>query len=131
MTTDNKSLAIRYLAALESADAAVLGELFHPQIVFTEHPNRLVPQGFVRDHAALAQAFAKGQTTVKNQRYQVRALLADGDQVALRVSWSATLNVPLGKSAPGDVMHAEFGMFLRFQDNKLIEQHNYDCFSEF
>lgn len=121
----------RYLAALERGDESTLAALFHPDITFTEHPNRLLSKGLVRDRAALAQAFAKGQTTVRDQRYQVRSLIEQGEQVALRVGWSATLNVPLGNSAPGDVMSAEFGMFLRFCDGKLIEQHNYDCFHEF
>jgi ketosteroid isomerase-like protein len=128
----NLRLARSYLRALET-DAApeALRDFFTEDVVQREYPNRLVSDGATRDLAALVEGNRRGRTVLENQRYDVRSALVDADSVALEVSWSAVLKVPIGKLAAGDTMRAEFGVFLTFRDGRICSQRNYDCFEPF
>ncbi len=131
-TASHVDTARRYLQALErGAPFAELAEYLHAEVRQIEYPNRLVPAGASRSFADLAASRARGLTVVRDERYEIRQLIAEGDAVAVRLSWSATPNVPIGKTPPGGSMSAEFAIFLRFRDDKIVEQHNYDCFREF
>lgn len=57
--------------------------------------------------------------------------MANGEWVALEVTWSAVLQVHLGSIPAGGEMRANFGVFLQFRDGKIARQHNYDCFDSF
>src|SRR5262249_32973737 len=130
MTTNpNVDVALRYFKAIEAgATSADLAAFFDPEVTQRELPNRLVPAGATRDLAALLAASARGKVAVRDQRYAVRRVLADGDEVAAEVDWTATLNVPLGKAPAGAALRAEFGVFLTFRNGRIVSQRNYDCF---
>jgi ketosteroid isomerase-like protein len=130
--SENLALARRYLRALETeADPEMLRELFTDDVVQREYPNRLVAEGATRDLAAMVAGNKRGRTVLGNQRYEVRSALVDGEAIALEVSWSAVLKVPVGNLAPGDTMRAEFGVFLTFRGGRICTQRNYDCFEPF
>jgi ketosteroid isomerase-like protein len=130
--TPNLELARRYLRAIETEVAPeALREFFTEDVVQREYPNRLVNDGATRDLAALVEGNRRGRSVLGNQRYELRSALVDGDLVALEVSWSAVLKVPIGKLAAGDTMRAEFGVFLTFRDGRICSQRNYDCFEPF
>jgi predicted ester cyclase len=125
----NAHIAREFLKAIEAGDDAA--RFYAPDAVFHEHPNLLTPNGALRDITAIRNAAERGRKAVRDQRYEVHSLLSDGDQVALRVTWRATLNVALGKTPEGGQMTADFGLFLKFRDGRICEQHNYDCFQPF
>ncbi|APR86377.1 Hypothetical protein A7982_11726 [Minicystis rosea] len=128
----NVDFALRYLAAVEAgATGADLAAFFDPEVEQIEYPNRLVPAGVKRDLAELAASAEKGQRVISDQRFAVRHVVANGDEVAVELDWSGTLKVPLGDTPPGGRMHAAFAVFLRFRDGRIVSQHNYDCFHAF
>jgi ketosteroid isomerase-like protein len=132
MESDNVATARRYLQAIEAGSTgADLAAFFTPDVVQEEFPNRLVPQGARRDLAALLQGAEQGQRVVARQHYEVRNVLATGDQVALEVLWTATLAVPVGSLPARGEMRAHFAVFLEFRDGKIAGQRNYDCFDPF
>ena len=134
MTTEveNVATAKRYLAAIAArAEFDALTEFFTPDVVQQEFPNRLVPQGAVRNLEALRAAAARGRTVVICERYDVHNAVAGGDWVALEVSWTASMSVAIGSVPAGGEMRARFGVFLQFRDGKIARQHNYDCFEPF
>ena len=49
----------------------------------------------------------------------------------MQVKWTGVLAVEIGALKPGDSMICESAIFLRFEGDKIIEQHNYDCFEDF
>ena len=65
------------------------------------------------------------------QSAELTRTVAEGDLVALRVKWTGVLAVAVGRLQPGDSMLCESAIFLRFQGDKIVEQHNYDCFEDF
>ena len=132
MPPDNIAIARRYLQAIEAGSTgADLAAFFTPDVVQEEFPNRLVTQGARRDLAALLAGAEQGQRVVSRQRYDVQNVLATGDQVAVEVVWTATLNVPVGSLPAGGEMRAHFAVFLEFRDGKIAAQRNYDCFDPF
>ncbi|NOU26894.1 MAG: nuclear transport factor 2 family protein [Polyangiaceae bacterium] len=121
-----------YVAAVESgATGAALAEHFHPDVVLTELPNRLVPGGATRDLAAILEAAERGQRAVTEQRYRIRNVIARGNQVLLEISWSARLLVQLGETPVGSTLRAEIAAILVFEGGRIREGRNYDCYPPF
>jgi ketosteroid isomerase-like protein len=121
-----------YFDALErGAQEAELQRFFTSDVQQHEFPNRLVDQGAERNLAALLAGNRTGQEVVRNQRYQVRDALIDGDRVALQLTWTAELKVPLANTPAGGTLKANCGVFFRIEDGRIAMQHNYDCFDAF
>lgn len=126
------SLVLDYLRAIEQdADEQRLSAFFMPGVVQRELPNRLVERGAERNLDQLLEGSRKGRLVVQDQRFQVHSTLADGDRVAVELTWSAELKVPLGKLTPGERMTAHCGFFFRIENGRIAAQHNYDCFEPF
>ena len=128
----NVNLVLDYLRAIEQdVDEQRLSAFFAPGVVQRELPNRLVERGAERNLDQLLEGSRKGRLVVQNQRFEVHSTLADGDRVAVELTWSAELKLPLGKLRPGERMTAHCGFFFRIQDGRIGSQHNYDCFEPF
>lgn len=112
----------------EDGDASAF---FTDDVVQREYPNRFVPEGATRDLAGLREAAVRGRKVIRGQRFDIVRALETGDEVALEVVWTGTLNVAVGKLAEGDAMRAHFGVFLTMRDGRIASQRNYDCFDPF
>ena len=128
---DRLKAAKALLRAIEQGDRAALLEAYAENAVQVEHPNKLKPKGDRRAPARMAEDLARGKRLLRSERYDVLEGTVMGDQVALQVRWTGVVDVALGALRPGDSMICESGIFLRFQGDKIIEQHNYDCFEDF
>ena len=135
MTTTESSdidTAKRYLRAIEEGVAFDdLASFFAPDVVQHEFPNQFVRDGAQRGIKEMREAAERGRNVVTSQRYEVRNAVASGDWVALEVTWTAVIAVPIGTIPAGGEMRANFGVFLQFRDGKIARQHNYDCFDPF
>lgn len=130
--TANVDFVKRYLAAIgEGATGDALRAFFHDDVVQEEFPNRLMPEGARRGIAEILEGAIKGQRVVRNQRFDVRSTLVDGDRVAVEVDWSATLQVPLASTPAGGSLRARFAIFVELRDGRILSQRNYDCFDPF
>ncbi len=119
-----------FLRSFETRDGSNL-HYYAPDVVQREFPNQLVKAGATRDLTAMAAGRDAGIKAVRDERYAIASIIEQGDEVAVEVTWTATLNVPLGALAAGDVMTAHLGMFLTWRDGKIVSQRNYDCFEPF
>lgn len=121
-----------YFDAIEQeADETELGRFLASDVRQHEFPNRLVSKGAERDLTELLAGSRKGRQVVRNQRYEVQSALVDGDRVALELTWTAELKVPLASTPAGGTLTAHCGMFFRIAEGRIVEQHNYDCFAAF
>src|SRR5262249_33543878 len=121
----NLATARRFLEVLEGGEEAnALAQFLHPEIVQKEYPNRLAPRGVRRDRAALLQSVAQGRRLFQPQQYEVRSAVAEGCRVALEVVWSGTL---LAGSPAASVLRSHTGVFLEFQEGRIVALRNYDC----
>jgi ketosteroid isomerase-like protein len=132
MNTEAKNLetARRYLESVGKSSSGGL-EFFAPDVIQEEFPNRLVPNGAVRDLAALRAGAERGAKVMTQQSFEVLNAIASGDQVAVEALWTGHVAVPIGSLPVGGRMRARFAIFLTFRDGKIIRQHNYDCFDPF
>jgi ketosteroid isomerase-like protein len=125
----NREIAKRYLATIEQgATPEALANIFHPDVVQEEFPNRLTPNGARRNIADLLEASRRGKKVMSRQSYEVVNSVSEGDGVSLEVLWTGVLAVPYGSIPVGGKMRAHFAVFLDFRDGKIIGQRNYDCF---
>ena len=131
MESDRVKAARRMLAAIETGDEATLRQIYAQDALQIEHPNRLKPKGDRRQIDKMMADFRRGKALLREEHYEVLEATSSGDIVALRVKWTGVVNVPVGALQPGDSMVCESGIFLRFQGDRVVEQHNYDCFEDF
>jgi ketosteroid isomerase-like protein len=126
---ENLQAARRYLAAIEAgATGDQLATFFAPDVVQQEFPNRLNPEGATRGLAGILEGADRGQKVLRTQRYEILRAVTHGENVALEVQWTGTLAIPLVGLPPGGVLRARFAVFLDYQDGKIVQQRNYDCF---
>jgi ketosteroid isomerase-like protein len=129
---DDRVKAARALfAAIEAGDRAALLDLYAENAVQVEHPNRLKPKGDRRALPKMVEDLARGKQMLAEEHYELIEATASGDQVALQVRWTGVVAVPVGALQPGDKMVCESGIFLKFAGDRIVEQHNYDCFEDF
>lgn len=129
--TDNLAIARKYLAAIEQGSDGGSLAFFCDDVIQEEFPNRLVPNGAVRNLEQLREAEVRGQRAVRSQRYEILNAVEEGDRLALEVRWTAILNMPLGSIPAGGEIRARFALFLEFRDGRIARQRNYDCFDPF
>ena len=130
--TTNTEIAKAYLAAIgDGVSFDELSRFFADDVVQREYPNQLVKVGATRTLPELREAAERGKNVVAWQRYEVRNAIEAGDWVALEVTWTASLKVPVGSLPAGGEMKANFGVFIQFRDGRIVKQHNYDCFDPF
>lgn len=127
----NMDVVRRLIGAIEAFDAETAGALYHPDVVQTEHPNRLYARGQVRNAEALMRDLPRGRQVLRAQRYPIDTIVASGDKVVVETRWEGTLAVPLGALQPGDAMVAHICMVFTLADGRVIAQTNYDCYEEF
>lgn len=130
----NVELAQDYLRAVESMGPPEdVARFYSPDVEFHEFPNRIAPHGRVRRLADLQAAYGQAQKILSSQRYQVRRMVENGDEVAVELEWTGVLAVPLAAMnlAAGHEMKAYVAMFLTFRDGKIVSQRNYDCYPPF
>jgi ketosteroid isomerase-like protein len=129
---DNLALIRAYLACLETSGSLEdLTAFFHPDVMHRQWPNVIYPDGAVLDLATMRKNFEQGKKLLTSQRYEITSALAQGDDVALELSWTGTLAVPFKHLSPGHKLVAHCAMFFRVRDGRIVEQRNYDCYERF
>lgn len=115
-------------AIADGATGERLADFFTPDAVQVELPNRLNPNGGRSDLPTLLARAKQGQALLREQRYDVLSVVAQGERLAVEADWSAVLAVPVGTLAAGSTMRAHFAMFFEMADGRIRSQRNYDCF---
>ncbi|MBD0742272.1 hypothetical protein BG418_12380 [Streptomyces sp. CBMA152] len=129
MQHPNVEVALRYHEAVsQGATGQELARFFHEEAVQQEFPNSLFPDGVRRDLTAVLKDAERGQQVLTRQRFEVHNAVASDDLVALEVTWTGTLAVPLGDLPAGYELRAHIGVFLEFRDGRIHAQRNYDCY---
>lgn len=128
----NLELARCYLRILERDMAdPELPQLFDPEYVFHEKPNRLNPNGRTLRASELGEVTAKAKRIILEQSYRIKTELAVGDEIALELEWVGRFNLAFASTAAGQPIRATIGMFLTFRAGKILSQRNYDCYDAF
>ena len=122
-------LTRKYLRAVESMGPAEnVARFYSRDIEFHEFPNWIVRRGRVRRRAELQAAYGEAQKLLRSQRYEVRRIVENEDNVAVELEWTGVQAVPVAAIylAPGHEMKVFVAMFLTFRDGTIVSQRNYD-----
>ena len=125
---DHLNSVRRYLKTIEDGTFADIADLFTPDAVMEQLPNRIYPQGVRGNLSRMADAFEQGRKVLSSQTYEIKNALAQDNSVAVEVLWTGTLAVSFGNLSAGSEMRAHSAMFFEFKDGKIATQRNYDCF---
>ncbi|HEU5231993.1 MAG TPA: nuclear transport factor 2 family protein [Terriglobales bacterium] len=117
-----------YLKSIENGDFAYIVNLFSPDAVLEQLPNRIYPNGIRSGVSKMAEAFEKGRKLLSNQSNEIKSSIVDGDKLSIEVLWTGTLALAFGGLSAGSQMRAHSAMFFQFKDGKIASQRNYDCF---
>jgi len=126
--TTNLEKVQGYLKSIEKGDFAYIADLFSPDAVMEQLPNRIYPNGIRSGVSKMAEAFEKGRQLLSSQSYEIRNAVAEGDRLSIEVLWTGTLAMSFGSLGGGSQMRAHSAMFFQFKDGKIVSQRNYDCF---
>jgi len=118
----------RYLKSIEGGDFSYIGELFSPDAIVEQFPNRIYPNGLHSGFSRMAEAFEKGRKLLSRQSYEIKNYVVNGDKVSLEVLWTGVLAISFGSLSACSEMRAHSAMFFEFNDGKVVSQRNYDCF---
>ena len=127
----NADLALRFIRAVEARDADAAFALVRDDVVHEEMPNRLFPDGARRDLQAMREGVARGAIVLARQDYRVDAVVADGDRVAVALSWTGTTAIPIKHLPAGSTLKARIAMAFDFADGRIARIRNYDCYEPF
>ncbi len=123
-----RDVVLSYLRAVESHDLDEVARWLHPEVIVVEHPNRISPAGKRYDLAALRETGERGKALLASERYEVRAMIVEGDRAAVQIEWSGTLAAAAGPLPAGHVMRAQLCSIIELRDGKVWRQEQYDCF---
>ena len=124
----NKKKVEQYLKSIENDDFAYIANLFSPDAVLEQLPNRIYPNGLRSGPSRMAEAFEKGRKLLSSQSYEIKSCVGNGEELSIEVVWTGTLAVPFGSLSVGYRMRAHSAMFFQFKDGQIISQRTYDCF---
>jgi ketosteroid isomerase-like protein len=117
-----------YLKAIEEGSFDPLLDLFAPDAVLEQLPNRIYPKGIRSGTSAMRNAFEKGRQLLSSQTYEIKNYVVLHDRIAVEVLWRGKLAINFGTLSVGSEMIAYSAMFFEFREGKIISQRNYDCF---
>ena len=127
MNHDYVEIAKAYLAALERGDTETALACYAEDVVQQEFPNRLVPGGATRDLTAVREGAAPARKSWPASSINCCPRSPRETAWRSRCSGLARSPSPWGPSKGGH-LHHRFAIFLEFRDDKIVRQHNYDCF---
>ena len=128
----NIELTRDYLNAVASMESPErVAAFYSPDIVFHEHPSRIVPNGRVSKLEDMRKAFGQGQKLLSSQSYEVQSIVEQGDEIAAEIIWTGRLAVAFRDMPAGSELRAWVAMFLTFRDGRIVSQRNYDCYPPF
>jgi ketosteroid isomerase-like protein len=126
---DHIEIAKRYVSRLsDGAGPEELDAFFAPDVLQEEFPNRLLPNGAVRDLHAMKEGRVRGQALLSAESFECVNAVAMDKQVAMELIWTGTIRRAAGPFAAGQVLRARFAIFMEFRDGLIVRQRNYDCF---
>jgi ketosteroid isomerase-like protein len=127
--TSHEHLLRQLYAAIEAGlTGDELRRFWHPDAEQVEYPSVLRPRGHRRGLDELIAGSELGLTTVRDQHYEVHTLVEQGDEMAVQLTWTATVAQDLGAVGAGTLLVSHVAAFYVFRDGLVLRQSSYDCY---
>jgi ketosteroid isomerase-like protein len=129
MSNEHEQLVRELLDAIaHDVPAEEVAAYWHPAAEQVEYPSVMRPRGNTRGLAEMLAGYDAGSGLLRQQRYEVRNVVDDGEQVAVQLTWTATTAAAAGTLPAGTDLVAHVAIFYEFQDGKILRQSSYDCY---
>ena len=97
-------------------------------VVTTEYPNLVSPQGARHDRDAMVRGSERGAGLLASQKYDVFEAHDLGDVAIVRLTWTGVVAATVGPFTAGQVLTAHIAQFVRSDGDKLSSIATYDCY---
>ena len=131
MSTYETLLRDLYAAISAGTTGEALTRFWHPDAEQIEFPSVMRPRGHRRSLAEMAAGAELGLQIIRDQHYEVLTVIEDGDEVAVQLTWTATVATDLGSIPAGTALTAHVAAFYVFRDGLVLRQSSYDCYEPF
>ncbi|RZI87085.1 MAG: nuclear transport factor 2 family protein [Microbacterium sp.] len=128
MTNYDSLLRDLYAAISAGATGPALTKFWHPDAEQIEYPSVMRPAGHRRSLEEMAAGAELGAQVIRDQCYDVHTVIEEGEQVAVQLTWTATVATDLGSIRAGTHLTAHVAAFYVFRDGLLLRQSSYDCY---
>jgi len=128
MTPHEQVLNNLYSAISAGATGGGLAVFWHPDAEQVEYPSLMRPNGHRRSLADMIEGSFLGAKIIREQQYDVHTVIEDGDEVAVQLTWTATVASDLGTITAGTPLVAHVAAFYVFRDGLILRQSSYDCY---
>lgn len=102
-----------------------------PAMVQTEFPNLFSPALSHYSLNDLLSGSQKGKGILSGQRIEIIRHFESGNTIIVEALWTGTLALPLGQIPIGGELRAHIARFFEFENGKIVQQRNYDCFEPY
>jgi ketosteroid isomerase-like protein len=127
-TSHEQHLRNLYAAISGGATGDDLAAFWHRDAEQVEYPSIMRPTGHRRALAQILEGSELGAKVIRDQHYDVHTVIEDGDEVAVQLTWTATVAADLGAIAAGTPLVAHVAAFYVFRDGLVLRQSSYDCY---
>ena len=125
-------LVQRFIRAIESGTHGdALLEFLHPDVEQVDHPSLMNPRGGRRELAEILAASTAGAGMIDEQRYDVRRVVASGDDVVVQVDWRGRVAQSLGTGPVGTRLHSNSVISFGIDGDRIRRVEAYDCYDPF
>ena len=122
----------KYISTIEEKnDIAEVFQFYHPDVEQIEYSNILLKNKTIRRLNDLKEAYLKGKAVLQSEKYKIINSYEQNNIVIIEAEWIGVLAVPFGSKKIGDEIKANFAQFYEFENGKILNQRNYDCFEQF
>ena len=122
-------LVHRFIRAIESGTHGdALREFLHPDVEQIDYPSLMNPQGGRRGLAEILAASTAGAGMIDEQRYEVRRVVASGDDLVVQVDWHGTVALPIGTVPVGPRLHSNSVISFGIEGDRIRRVEAYDCY---
>lgn len=116
-------------ATLESgASGEELRRFWHDDAEQVEYPSVMRPEGHRRGLEEMLAGAQAGLGLVRDQRYEVHTVIEEDEQMAVQLTWTATVAADVGGLREGARLVAHVAAFYVFRDGLVLRQSSYDCY---
>lgn len=117
-----------YAAIEAGATGDDLAAFWHPHAEQIEYPSVMRPTGHRRSLTQMLEGSELGVKIIRDQHYDVHTIIQQEDQVAVQLTWTATVAADLGRITAGTPLVAHVAAFYVFRDGLILRQSSYDCY---
>lgn len=118
----------RYFEILEQGSAEELEQVLATDFIQIEWPNLLTIKRTTRNLQQAMESVEAGRRLLVWQSYEPLFQFSEEENCFLKAHWKAEVALTSGPFQKGQVLEGNFAIWLKFREDRIYYQENFDCF---